>query len=143
MQSTMMINEQKFYYALYSGTTLATDSQGYYTGEYTVGYGDPVECWGNISAARGEASVEQFGTDVKYDKIIVVCDPIPVDETSIIWIDAPSTEDHDYVVAKIAKSLNVMSIAVRKVDVISAPPSTTSPLDPSAGITDPPSHHGI
>ena len=115
---TQAINEQKFYYATYSGRTMVTDSENNYTGESTVTYSDPVGVWANISAARGEASVEQFGADVQYDKIIVTCDTsLPIDETTIIWIDKPRTGPHDYVVKRVAKSLNVLSIAISKVDV--------------------------
>ena len=115
---TQEINEQKFYYATYSGRTMVTDSSNNYTGESKVTYSDPISAWANISAARGEASVEQFGADVRYDKIIVSCDTsLPIDETSIIWIDKPITGPHDYIVKKVAKSLNVVSIAISKVDV--------------------------
>ena len=43
---------------------------------------------------------------------------IPIDENSILWVDQlDTTEDHDYIVKRVAKSLNVVSIAIAKVDV--------------------------
>lgn len=116
---TQAINEQEFHYATYGARTMTVDANGYYTGESSITYSAPVSAWGNISAARGEASVEQFGQDVAYDKIIVSCDTdLPITDTTIIWIDNnPQTQPHDYIVKKVAKSLNVISIAIRKVEV--------------------------
>lgn len=116
--NTLAINERKLYYALCEGRTMTKDKSGYYTGDSDVTYSDPVEFWANVSAARGEASTEQFGQDVSYDKVIVSCDVnLPITDTSIIWIENSPTEQHDYIVKKVAKSLNVVSIAVRKVEV--------------------------
>ncbi len=116
--NTLEINEQKLYYALCEGRQMTTDASGYYSSESEVTYSDPVAFWANVSAARGEASTEQFGQDVSYDKIIVSCDVnLPITDTSIIWIENPPTAENDYIVKKVAKSLNVISIAVRKVDV--------------------------
>lgn len=112
----MAINEQTFYYALYLGKTRNTDSQGYYTGESSINYDTPVECKANISAARGEASTEPFGNDVDYDRTIVTCEDLPIDEQSILWIGISTDNPHNYIVKKVAKSLNVLSIAVKKVE---------------------------
>jgi len=39
----------------------------------------------------------------------------PIDESSILWIDdLDTTKAHDYVVTKVAPSLNVIQYAVRK-----------------------------
>lgn len=113
---TMLINERTFYYALYLGKELV-EKDGYYTGEREVTYTDPVAAKANISAARGEAYVDQFGANVDYDKIIVTCEDLPIDEYSVLWIDADPTGPYDYVVRKVAKSLNVLSIAASKVKV--------------------------
>lgn len=116
--NTLAINERKLYYALCEGRTMTKDQSGYYTGDSDVTYSNPVEFWANVSAARGEASTEQFGQDVSYDKVIVSCDvDLPITDTSIIWIENSPTEQNDYIVKKVAKSLNVVSIAVRKVEV--------------------------
>lgn len=116
--NTLAINEIKMYYATFSGRRMAQDSQGQYTSESELSYSDPVEFWANLSAARGEASTEQFGQDVSYDKVIVSCDmSLPITDTSIIWVDNSLDEPNDYIVKKVARSLNVISIAIRKVDV--------------------------
>lgn len=119
-------NKQKFYYALFTTKSEATDVNGYFNGEYVLQYGKPVKAFANVSAAMGETSIRQFGEGVPYDKVIVMDDPRTViDEYSILWIDKmpvinrDGTTDtpHDYVVKKVARSLNSVSIAVAKVDI--------------------------
>ena len=68
----------------------------------------------------------QFGESESYDKVIVLDNPnTPIDEYSTLWVDTlpllnedGSTETpHDYVVKKVARSLNSVSIAISKVIV--------------------------
>ena len=122
----MARNKSKFYYASYIGETEITDENGNSTGEYKLNYSDPVEMHGNVSAAQGEMQSRQFGESESYDKVIVLDDRnTPIDEYSILWVDAlphlnedGSTDTpHDYIVRKVAQSLNSVSIAVSKVDV--------------------------
>ena len=119
-------NKRKFYYASYIGETEITNEYGNVTGEYEVSYGKAVEAFGNISAAQGEMQNRQFGESESYDKVIVLDDnDTPIDEYSILWVDTlPHLNDdgstdtpHDYVVKKVARSLNGVSIAIGKVDV--------------------------
>jgi len=100
------------------------DEWGNETGEYTVAYLDPVQCKANISPARGEAQVAQFGDLDSYDKVIVTADmTCPIDENSILYIGIEPVETdgvwsaHNYTVRRVAKSLNQIAIAIRKVDV--------------------------
>ena len=122
----MVRNKSKFYYASYIGETEIIDEYGNGTGEYKISYGNPVKKFGNVSAAQGEMLSRQFGESVIYDKVIVLDDiNAPIDEHSILWVDNlphlnedGSTETpHDYTVKGIAKSLNGISIAIRKVKV--------------------------
>ena len=119
-------NKVTFFYALYSSKIPITDDYGNKTGEYEIIYGNPVEILGNVSAARGETVTRQFGEDEAYDRVIVLDDPnAPIDEFSILWIDTTPAIDanggtktpHDYVVKKVARSINSVSIAVSKVNV--------------------------
>lgn len=127
-------NKVVFYYALYSKRVSILDEYGNDTGEYEVQHGNPVRCSANISAARGETQTRQFGENVSYDKVIVIDDTAsPIDEYSILWIDTmPELDEngalavdengelvtpHDYIVKKVAKSLNSVSFAVSKVSV--------------------------
>lgn len=127
-------NKVKFYYALYKGREPILNEQGRKTGQYKVIHGNPIEGHANISAAKGETQTRQFGENESYDKVIVM-DFItpPIDEYSVLWVDtlptlnadgSPKVSDagkvitpHDYVVKKVAKSLNSVSIAISKVTV--------------------------
>ena len=122
----MVRNKSKFYYASYIGEVAAVDEDGYATGEYEVSYGDPVETYGNVSAAQGEMQNRQFGESESYDKVIVLDErEVPLDEHSILWVDTlphlnedGSTDTpHDYVVKQVARSLNGVALAISKVDV--------------------------
>ena len=121
----MVRNKATFYYALYAGQTEIIDEYGNATGQYSVTYGNPTKALGNVSAAQGEMQTRQFGDSESYDKVIVLDDAnTPIDEYSILWVDTPpnmvdgSTETpHDYVVKKVARSLNSVSIAISKVSV--------------------------
>ena len=117
-------NKVPFYYALYKGRNEVKDDYGNRTGEYEVVYDNPVSCKANISSASGVSEVNVFGVNLSYDKVIVLEDT-SIDEYSILWIDVVpeinedgSTDTpHDYIVKKVAKSLNNVLIAVSKVQV--------------------------
>ena len=122
----MVRNKSKFYYASYIGETEIIDEYGNATGEYKVSYSKPTRCFSNISAAQGEMQSRQFGVSESYDKVIVLDDiHAPIDEHSILWVDTlpelneDGTTDtpYDYIVKRVARSLNGMSIAIQKVDV--------------------------
>lgn len=118
----LLRNMTTFYYANYVRKEEIIDEYGNKTGEYKVVYGNPVECKGNISAAQGEMESRQFGDSESYDKVIVLNNVnIPIDEYSILWVDSlPHINvdtPHDYIVKKVARSLNSVSIAISKVDV--------------------------
>lgn len=127
-------NRVKFFYALYSGQTPIEDEYGNITGEYEVTFDNPKEWMANISAAQGEVQTQQFGGNEVYDKVIVMDNSAPpIDEYSILWVDTvprlkedgslevnesgEAVTPHDYVVKKVAKSLNSVSLAVCKVNV--------------------------
>lgn len=115
------------------------DENGNATGEYIVMYNNPAAMRANVSPATGQSNAEQFGNLENYDKVIVTDDlKCPIDESSVLFIDkvpeftqvithvptAITTETEtvsvpafDYTVRRIAKSLNSVSIAVRKVNV--------------------------
>lgn len=127
-------NKVGFAYALFKGKVPIKDEYGNVTGEFEVIYGNPMEFFANISAARGETTTRQFGDTESYDKVIVMDNDAPlVDEYSVLWVDTKPqlNEDgtltvnvegeiiipHDYIVKKVAKSMNSVSIAISKVNV--------------------------
>lgn len=118
-------NEQDFYYALFQGTTMGVSKDGYRTGGKTEVYGDPVLMSASISAATGTSSMEMFGDLDGYSKVIITHDmDCPIEETTALWVDSSpeldnegkATKPHDYVVKRIAKSLNVIAYAIAKVN---------------------------
>ena len=123
---TLLRNKSKFYCASYIGETEIIDEYGNRTGEFSLTYANPIKMSGNVSAAQGEMQNRQFGESESYDKVIVLDDRnTPIDEYAILWVDTlphlnedGSTDTpHDYIVQKVARSLNGVAIAISKVDV--------------------------
>ena len=123
---SMVRNQTKFYYALYIDKTEVTDDYGNATGEYEILHSNPIKALGNVSSARGEIQSRQFGESESYDKVIVLDNPnTSINEYSILWVDTlPLLNDdgttntpYDYIVKKVARSLNNVSIAISKVNV--------------------------
>lgn len=120
---TLERNKVPFWYLLYDHKEPVKDEYGNETGEEQVFYKDAVSMKANISAATGSAQVEQFGNFAGYDKVIVTDDmSCPIDENTVLFIDKePVYTDekplYDYVVKRVAKSLNSISYAVSKVEV--------------------------
>ena len=132
-------NKRPFYYCLYKGEIEILDEYGNLSGEKIVTYEDDVMEMANISTATGQSNTEQFGNLENYDKVIVIDDlECPIDENSVLFIDKePEYKDaeyneqtaititgatvkvpvYDYIVRRVAKSLNSISIAVSKVKV--------------------------
>lgn len=121
---TMERNKQMFFYLLYDRKEPVKDGDGNETGEETVVYKPAVSFRANVSAATGASQVEQFGSLTGYDKVIVTDDlSCPIDENSVLFLDKEPEYDedgkplYDYMVKRVAKSLNSVSVAVTKVSV--------------------------
>lgn len=120
---TLERNKQKFWYCLFQGDEIVRDAYGNEIG-HAVSYADPVEMYANVSYATGYAQTEQFGILEHYDKVIVTdwmeC---PINESSVLFVDkepehnASGDKMYDYVVRRVSKSLNSISIAIAKVNV--------------------------
>ena len=68
--------------------------------------------------------MEDFGIDLRYDKTLVITDmDCPMDEYSVLIIDRPVEYNdagqllYDHIVVKVDKSINVLSYALKKVNV--------------------------
>ena len=68
----LIINKTKIIVLNYKGEQDVVGSDGYFTGEKTIIYTKPITFMAHISGARGSSQVEMFGTDVSYDKTIVI-----------------------------------------------------------------------
>lgn len=143
---TMKRNQRPFYYCLFQSKQDAVDVNGNKTGEKILVYEAPVRMMANISPATGQTNTEQFGNLDNYDKVIVFDDVnSPIDENTVLFLDKepdftegvtvaytpaatllgePTVEvqtvqipKYNYIVRRVAKSLNSVSVAVRKVEV--------------------------
>ena len=134
-------NETTFWYCLPSSEAgeAVIDEYGNETSELIPHYQTAVAMKANVSPATGQSQTEQFGNLDSYDKVIVTCDmSCLIDENTVLFIDkepeyaavtvrtsrdAGAEETtvmipvYDYVVRRVAKSLNTIAIAVRKVKV--------------------------
>ena len=119
-------NKSRFYYALFERKEEIIDEYGNSTGEYEIIHSKPKEFYANISSAKGETATRQFGENENYDRVIVLeNNSIEIDEYSILWIDEiPEFDEngqcitpHNYIVKKVAPSLNSVTIAISKVNV--------------------------
>jgi hypothetical protein len=104
------------------------DGDGELTGEWGVVYSEPIPMHGNVSPAKGEALLQQFGNDIQYEKIIAFAGKCPFKETDVLYIDnlidgvIPRDNNgelvpHDFIVVRIAQSLNYTAVAINKVNV--------------------------
>lgn len=108
-------------YCNYLDKAESQDELGWDTGELGVSYTSPVEIKANVSAEKGIAQLQTFGTLENFDKTLQVDHDLDVDENTVWFIDKPYEEDgdhtplYDYETYRVAKSLNECAIAVRKV----------------------------
>lgn len=122
---TMTRNRKPFYYASLTSAVMGTDKDGNYTEEQNT-YSDPVKAYGVFTPADGTASSQLFGMNEIYDKVITLNnndDYLAVG--SVLWVDVEPEIDKkgstdtpfDYIVTRVAPSLNFISVAIRKVKV--------------------------
>lgn len=124
---TLKLNQQSFWYAMYTNETKPIqDKDGNFTGEYVPVYSKPKIGMGNISDGKGNITINPFGINEDYDRVIIPDNKASeIDEYSILWLDCVPVIDtkgnvitsHNYIVTKVANSLNSKTIAVKKVEV--------------------------
>lgn len=118
-------NKRPLWYLLYDRKAPAVDAEGNETGEEIIVYKPAVALRANVSPASGASQVEQFGNLAGYDKVIVTDDmSCPIDENTVLFVDkkpeyreADGKPLYDYIVKRVAKSLNIIAYAVTKVSV--------------------------
>ena len=117
-------NKKAVWYCLYDRKEPIIDEDGNETGEEQIVYKPVQSLRANVSAASGSSQVEQFGNLAGYDKVIVTDNTsCPIDENTVLFIDKEPEYDedgkplYDYMVKRVAKSLNSVSVAVTKVSV--------------------------
>lgn len=129
----MDINKQTLWYALFDHKQQDTDEYGTVVGTPYNVFKPPRKTEANISPAKGETSVQAFGNDDSYDQTLILDNGVPIDEYSVLWIGVTpkldesgelETDDegnvitpYNYIVKKVATSLNNMQVAIKKVTV--------------------------
>lgn len=120
---TLKRNQLPIWYCQYSGETELTDTDGNYTGEHGPSYLPPVKLMANVSPATGYSNNEMFGNLTDYDRVVVTDKiDVPIDENTVLFFgktpdDPMSADGYNYIVRRVAKSLNSVAIAIQKVDV--------------------------
>ena len=109
-------NQQTVWYSLLN---VSADKDEWGNTTDVKAYSPPVSTKMSISASKGEASQQAFGTDLKYDREMSTHDmSCPVDEYSHLWIDGRDiNETHNYIVKAVSRSLNCIRYAIEKVNV--------------------------
>lgn len=112
-------NMRELWYANLESSTPVYDEWGNETGETDDAYtSPPVAFSANVSAATGQAAAEAFGAFTDYSRVISTCDmDCPLKVGTRVWFGAEPTKDHNYVVVRIADSLNALLIALKEVTV--------------------------
>ena len=109
-------NETKLWYSNYGKGNPILDENGDETGDYDSGYGSPVSFFATLSASKGNAYADVFGT-----RTLSTVQKLPITEESLIWKSEPvlnadgmvDEESADYTVAGIADGLNELVVAMK------------------------------
>ena len=116
---TVQRNKRTIYYALYEGVQEVVDSDGNYTGEQEVSYGEVQTARMNVSGGRGQAEIELFGVDNPFTRTAVTDDlETPFNTDTIFWFDAdPLVDQHNYRCTGVSRTVNQVVIALAELDV--------------------------
>lgn len=116
---TLQRNKRTIYYALYDGVTEVVDSDGNYTGEQEVSYGEVQTAKMNVSGGRGQAEIELFGVDNPFTRSAVTDDlTTPFNTDTIFWFEAdPKTDPHNYRCTGISRTINQVVLALAELDI--------------------------
>lgn len=97
------------------------DENGDKTGDYESGYTVPISFLATLSASRGNAYADMFGTNIDYTRTLSTVEKLPIREESLIWVNEPAmnpdgtvdSESADYSVTGIAEGLVGVVIALK------------------------------
>jgi len=123
---TLDRNKKTFYYSLSNGSAEITED-GLKTGRYETTYAPFKRFKGNISPEKGNIVSKQYGLSCSYGRTIVTDDMnCPIQINSLLWIGVVPQIDntvpmrtktpHNYIVERISKSLNQITIQVKRVE---------------------------
>ena len=115
---TVKRNKRPVAYAFYEGVTALTDSDGLYTGEYSVSYTTPVKTLMNVSGGRGQADIALFGLTQTFGRTATTEDlTTPFNTQTVFWVEHdPDTEPFDYRVVAVSRTINQVVLALAEVE---------------------------
>ena len=115
---TVKRNKRPVAYAFYDGVTALTDSDGLYTGEYSVSYTTPVKTLMNVSGGRGQADIALFGLTQTFARTATTEDlQTPFNTQTVFWVETdPDTEPFDYRVVAVSRTINQVVLALAEVE---------------------------
>lgn len=109
-------NQRDLWYAVPTDTKPVLDEYGNDTLDVEIVYSSPTLLRCNVSANMGEESVEVFGSQTEYSRVVCLAGECPLTEGTIVWFNrVPEEKSHNYIVARIADSKNGYLIALREV----------------------------
>lgn len=97
-------NKQKAYYQLYEGISDATDSDGNYTGEKVVSYGEKTEFKANIYEGTDPTLYQPYGTEDEAICTLYMSKDLGFDNQTVLWIG--DTDKANYIVTSVSNNLN-------------------------------------
>lgn len=136
---TVQRDKRPVAYAFYSDAQELVDDEGNYTGEYDVGYTEPVKALMNVSGGRGQADIALFGLTQTFARTATTEDLTTAWNTDMVfWVESdPDTEPYDYRVVAISRTINQVVLALAEVErqrTSETPPGPEpepdSPVDP-------------
>ena len=117
-------NTIRLYYALVDTEEDTYDEYGNLTGSPHLTYKDPVPARMTYGARTGGIALTAHGLEDNYDLQLMTDDmSCPINENSVLFVDSSPSYDaggnpqYDYIVKKVAPSINSISIAIAKVKV--------------------------
>lgn len=115
-------NKQTLWYSKYTGKTAVVDDYGCMTGEYVEAYSNPVKVRMVVSPASRQTILNPFGIQTPYSHTAITEDMnCEMDEESVVWMGIvpdsdESAETANYRVVGVARSLNHIAYALKRVD---------------------------
>lgn len=110
-------NTKRFQYYPNTGLKSDLNKDGDHTGDPQPVYGEPVTYRGTFSTPSGQTKPTFYGRDIQYTHVLVMCNTkADIKEYGyILW------KGDRYEIRAVAPSLNVLSIALRKMTVDEIP----------------------
>ena len=110
----LKINQRLVHYAKYIESKPILDEYGNTTLEVENVYGEPQVIMVNYSSNTGQLATETFGNLTEYSRVISMVGSCPFSEGDVLWIEVATSSKPNYMVKRIADSLNSYLIAIEE-----------------------------